>query len=256
MTEYVLNVECKEVKMGPDYSHISTTLFFQIDVHGNVTIKKQCYDVPSYNNPNTGSFAPQDIFILHDNIPIPKYMIEVFKQLLPVGAASRYSHIYWPHYLSVIESIKICKQKIKEDLEQDLEQDKQKIKEDPLLKSERRRRDLLLEEIKQLETQLESARHASKCNDLIRDNEKLKTENKELWESIERKKNESTGEKKKPSEPVSYYQRHFQRQFKPTVMSHGWHNPGGADICTPSNAQNSMVYNASTGIYEPGSTFR
>ena len=239
MTEYVLNVECKEVKMDPTYSNISTTLFFQIDVHGNVTIKKQCYDVPSYNNPNPGSFAPEDIFILHDNIPIPKYMIEVFKQLLPVGS-SRYSHLYWPHYLSVIESIKICKQKIKEDLEQD-----------PRLESERRRRDVLLEEIKRLENQLESARQAdaTKRNDLIRDNEKLKTENKELWESIERK-NESTGEKKKPSEPVYY-----QRQFKPSVMSHGWHNPGGADICTPSNAQNSMVYNASTGIYEPGSMF-
>lgn len=238
MTEYVLNVECTEVKVDQNYSHISTTLFFQIDVHGNVTIKKQSYDVPSYNNQNPGSFAPEDIFILHDNIPIPKYTIEVFKQLLPVGS-SRRAELYWPHYLTVIESIKICKQKIKEDLEQDKR-----------LESERRRRDVLLEEIKQLETQLESARQAdaSKRNDLIRDNEKLKAENKQLWESIERKK---MGEKKNPSDPVSFY----QRQFKPTVMSHGWHNPGGAVICTPSNAQNSMVYNAGTGIYEPGSMF-
>ena len=219
MTEYVLNVECKDV-LDQNCSYLSQTLFFQIDVHGNVTIKSQRYDVPSYTNPNPGSFAPQDIFILHDNIPIPNYMIEVFKQLLPVGS-SRYSHLYWSHYSNVIESIKICKQKIKEEIGQDTR-----------LVSERRRRDNLLDEINRLEKQLETARQVdqSKINYLIRDNEKLKHENKELWESIHRK---------------------GSRQVN-TTETRSWHNPGGADICTPSNAQNSMVYNECTGMYAPG----
>ena len=216
MTEYVLNVECKEVRMDPqNYSPISQKLFFQIDVHGNVTIKIQTYDTKSSQHS-----ALSDIFILHDNIPIPNYMIEVFKQLLP-SESSVYTGLYWSHYSNVIESIKICKQKIKEE-----------IKQDTRLVSERRRRDNLLDEINRLEKQLETARQVdqSKINYLIRDNEKLKHENKELWESIHRK---------------------GSRQVN-TTETRSWHNPGGADICTPSNAQNSMVYNECTGMYAPG----
>jgi hypothetical protein len=135
----------------------------------------------------------------------------------------------------VIGSIKICKQKIKEDLGRG---------QDIRLQTDKRRRDALLEEIKLLENQLEIARQTdeSKRNDLIRDNQKLKAENNELWESV-RKKNEDTREKK-PISHVSYYQRQFTVQDR-------WHNPGGSDICTPSNAQNSMVYNEYTGIYAP-----
>ena len=39
---------------------------------------------------------------------------------------------------------------------------------------------------------------------------------------------------------------------EPRSLNGCWHNPGGATICTPSNAMNSMVYNSHSGIYSPG----
>lgn len=50
--------------------------------------------------------------------------------------------------------------------------------------------------------------------------------------------------------PSKSYLEYKPAQYEPRTLNNCWHNPGGASICTQSNAMNPMVYNPASGIYE------
>ena len=146
--EYVLNVVCDQLRFSPEDVD-ATKLIIQIDVVG--TLRVIAYSV-------TGEY--QEIYTIQDHIPVPSYMIAVFKQLLPEDNCL-HTNLYWHHYMNVIESIKTFKQTYE--------------RPNNRLLAETR---LNLESDRQVET--------SKLNYLIKTNAALEEENKEVWELLER----------------------------------------------------------------------
>jgi antitoxin component of MazEF toxin-antitoxin module len=88
MTEYVLDIETSsqdyEVQFGSGADRPWTKYFFTIDINGNVNISIQ--KLPINNaNPNLEEYKKQNIVSINDNIPIPKYFIDIIKGLLQLN---------------------------------------------------------------------------------------------------------------------------------------------------------------------------
>lgn len=86
MSEYVLDIQtCSqdyEVHFGSGADRPCTKYFFTIDINGNVNIAIQIIP-PSYcNNPHVEQYQKRNIVSINDNIPIPKYFIDIIKGLL------------------------------------------------------------------------------------------------------------------------------------------------------------------------------
>ena len=147
MTEFVLDIETHtqsdnhSVHGCPSY----TKYFFKIDVNGNVNIseKTACKD--------DGSDEKKSILSINDNIPVPKYFINIIKALIlqvtfqQIDTINRninvpgcyygslehniihvsaiksdrgnYDHVYKKYWVMVIDTIKRIKQEVKEIVE-------------------------------------------------------------------------------------------------------------------------------------------
>jgi hypothetical protein len=141
MTEYVLNIETSsqdyEVPFGSSGDRPCTKYFFTIDINGNVNISNQILPINNAN-PNLEYYNKKNIVSINDNIPIPKYFIDIIKGLLQlnVGVAfTRFStefmvikpwattnsgHVplYYQHYWAiVINTIIKIKQEINKVIE-------------------------------------------------------------------------------------------------------------------------------------------
>jgi hypothetical protein len=89
MTEYVLNIETSsqdyEVPCGSGEDRPCTKYFFTIDINGNVNISIQILPINKYANPNVEEYKKKNIVSINDNIPIPKYFIDIIKGLLQLN---------------------------------------------------------------------------------------------------------------------------------------------------------------------------
>jgi hypothetical protein len=83
MTEYVLDIKTisKDHLVLHGGDDCRTEYFFTIDINGNVNIAIR--QVPqSHHNPHTEQFQKKNIVSINDNIPIPKYFINIIKELI------------------------------------------------------------------------------------------------------------------------------------------------------------------------------
>lgn len=236
MTEYVLEIINDLLRPPPPYDCAGSAekLYIKIDKNGNVEIKAQGISICS-GHPNQ-YYEIRDVLIINDNIPIPNYIINMLKVLLP-STSCNYTGLYRQHYHNVIESIKIIKRELEElccnpqnitDIKMKLEYS---ITENNILKKE----------IKNMKSKIKNIQ--TSYFDILNDNEKLKKENIELLEYISELKHKKNSMPKKNCI--------HDNNTPSNNLSNCWNNPGGATIYTKSNASNRMVYNETSGIYEP-----
>jgi hypothetical protein len=216
------------------------TYDFKINKKGNVYVKKGC-DHFRCDQPIPSS----ELFSIIDNIPVPEYIIEKIKTIIKthIGCGKGNSACREEKMLMFFDTVKYFKEYIKEQLENP------HITRGHIINTYQ-------EEIKRLKWEIESKNNIISEKDkslskkvvaetkLVQD---LREENRELYELVARLKGKETP--KTPSN--SWYSYSREPEYKNT-LSTCLSNPGGATICTQSNAQNSMVYNESSGNYEPG----
>jgi len=252
MSEYVLDVVNDMLRPPPPYDCASNAvkMYIKIDKYGNVDIKQQGISICS-GHPNQYCQI-NDVLIINDNIPIPDYVIEILKVLLP-STGCQYTKLYMEHYQNVISCIKILKEQLKKNV-RNLENEKDVLLK---LKYSTTKNEMLEKELREMENKIKNIQ--TSYFDMLKDNEKLKKENKSLDEEVVllRDKNKLLVEKKynkyerKIIDRSMNYSYHNERT-PPKTLHNCWTNPGGATIYTTECAANKMVYNNETGIYEPG----
>jgi hypothetical protein len=248
MTEYVLEVINDLLRPPPPYDcgGGAQKLYIKIDKNGNVDIKSQHISICS-GHPNQYC-AISDVLIINDDIPIPNYIITMLKELLP-STACQYTKLYQDHYNNVISCIKILKKELKALAFNPQNEKDIKIQ----LKYSTTQNGILKEEIIGMEQKIKNIQ--TSYFDTLKDNEKIKEENKQLLAKIEELKNNTTikppNTKKGNNTSISYSNNKIEQPPRIHSLQNCWSNPGGATIYTQSNAQNKMVYNEDSGIYEP-----
>jgi hypothetical protein len=252
MSEYVLDVVNDMLRPPPPYDCASNAvkMYIKIDNHGNVEIKQQGISICS-GHPNQYCQI-NDVLIINDNIPIPDYIIEILKVLLP-STGCQYTKLYIEHYQNVISCIKILKEQLKKNVRNPENEKDVLLK----LKYSTTKNEMLEKELREMENKIKNIQ--TSYFDMLKDNEKLKEENKSLHEEVVllRDKNKLLVEKKynkyenKIIDRSMNYSYHNERT-PPKTLHNCWTNPGGATIYTTERAANKMVYNDETGIYEPG----
>ena len=108
MTKYIVNTALRNLTDHP-YGYNQVTLYIKIDINGNIDIKRQ--------NQGDRHFGPgpiHDHLIINDNIPIPTYMINMIKHLIPEPAIFVSGSL--ERFLNIIESIKILKNDMKNNI--------------------------------------------------------------------------------------------------------------------------------------------
>lgn len=275
---YVLD-EIREIKNSSDgndnYLH---KYHYQIDSHGSVKIEHTC---GSYWQGQVIWAKAQTRFSVNDNIPIPAYLVDMLKELVTYPSyidKPTYSSGFWDK--NVINVFNKIKSGLKELANNPLDATDIKSQLDFFMN----KNEMLQNELKEMEQKCKNIQAA--YVDTLKDNEKIKQEkealNEKLKKEIEDLKVKNTKiteaywktasdiarlsseklalELAKPK--VMYrYTSEFGPDFEPEfnkidhVHSHSlqdcYHNPGGATIYTNANAMNRMVYNPSSGIYEP-----
>jgi hypothetical protein len=243
MDTYALDVETPEIRdepvpSGGSYFSNYHKYYFKIDKNGNVNVKSIMINHTSGHPPQ--SYPIKEELVITDNIHIPDYLLDGIKYHISMLTGH---YVYRSHYLILINLISHYKKSLKEQVE-----NPQNI------------RDLTIntykEEIKRLKWEIESKNNIisekdkSLSNKVVAETklvQDLRAENTELYELVARLKGKETPK----TSSNSWYSYSREPEYKNT-LSTCWSNPGGATICTQSNAQNSMVYNESSGIYEPG----
>ena len=245
MTEYVLEVINDMLRPPPPYDcgGGAQKLYIKIDKNGNVDIKSQHISICS-GHPNQ-YYGISDVLIINDDIPIPNYIITMLKELLP-STACQYTKLYQDHYNNVISCIKILKKELKALAFNPQNENDIKLQ----LTYSTTQNGILKEEIIGMEKKIKNIQ--TSYFDTLKDNEKIKEENKQLLAKIEQLKNEMKIKPITKSKPSNAYSNNKIEQ-PPRIHSlqNCWSNPGGATIYTQTNAQNRMVYNEDSGIYEP-----
>ena len=209
---------------GTNYTHE-----FIIDTNGNVFVKE---GQTHYSNPTPP--PTKELFSIKDNIKIPDYIIDLLNHLINkhgVGAgygntACRYERVHM-----FFEIVKQVKKSIKEMMDNPQnEEDVKNQLEFTIIKKE-----LIEKHLLEMEQKIKNIQTA--YFDTLKDNEKLQDENKLLKEQINKLEN-----KIKDTPPTTYIKVPYDNI--PTRFDYsGWG--------TKPNAQNRMVYNKNTGIYEP-----
>jgi hypothetical protein len=77
MTEFLLDIETHAQRNHYDNHYGYTKYFFQIDVNGNVNISEQYAETTG-----TPRGERKNILSINDNIPVPKYFINIIKPLI------------------------------------------------------------------------------------------------------------------------------------------------------------------------------
>lgn len=244
MTDYALDVVNDVLRRANDQQGPICKLYIKIDKNGNVDIK--CQTIDRCNGRPDQYLKIYDLLIINDNIHIPDYIIDMLRKLLP-STACHYTGLYMEHYENVIESIRMLKVLLR-----DLARNPQNTSDIKMqLECEIRKNSILEKEIIRMEKEITDMESKIKniqtlYLNILNDNEKLKKENSELYETIVKFK---YGQNYRPNEkfidcPIDYTQS--------KNLSDCWSNPGGASVYTKSNGSCTMVYNEDTGIYEPG----
>jgi hypothetical protein len=241
MDSYVLDVETPQIRdVPPDGVTCWSNwykYYFKIDKNGNVNVKSIIINCTSGHPPQSSPIY--EVLNITDNIPIPDYLLDGIKYYI----SNLTGQVYRSHCELLINLISQFKKSLKDQVE-----------------NPENSRDLTIntykEQIKSLKREIESKKNIiTEQNEamskkveaetkLVQD---LRAENKELYELVARLK----GKESQKTTTNSWYSYSREPEYKST-LSTCWSNPGGATICTQSNAQNSMVYNESSGIYEPG----
>lgn len=216
------------------------TYDLKIDKKGNVYIKQ---GGAHFRDPQP--VASHELFSIIDNIPIPESIIEKIKNIIKthIGETKGNGACRKEKMDMFFDTVKYFKEYIKEQSENPQNSRDQTI-------------NTYKEQIKSLKWEIESKNNIisekdkSLSNKVVSETklvQDLRAENKELYELVARLK----GKDSPKTTTNSWYSYSREPEYKST-LSTCWSNPGGATICTQSNAQNSMVYNESSGIYEPG----
>jgi hypothetical protein len=255
-TTYLINYETQPALHTPNsfgsYAYNMSKYWFKIDTKGNINIKTQNICVCSMQ-PNTYS-TPTDELVINDNIPIPEYIIKTLKSLIENHDTNYYSC----HWQCIINTIKTLKDELKIISNNPKKSDIQTLIE--FYQSEKQKNKIM-------ETNLTEANKKIKDLQTYSDNtlkkyEELKKENikfNEYKQKIEQEKSQQSAlkykerklEQEKKSTEIPWL-RVRENEYKSSHnLSNCWSNPGGATIYTQSNAQNTMVYNEATGIYQP-----
>lgn len=282
MTEYILS----QTLYATDF-HASAascwgniyTYDFKIDIRGNVYVKSgsACY--------NDQQPQPiRDEFTIIDNIAIPEYIIELFKNLIKThcisingkgNVACRLEKTQM--FFDIVKQLKKSIENISKnsqnitDIKTQLElyQNKNKILEKEL----RNTLNKTTEKIQNIQTDYDNT---------LKNNTKINTENTELREQIRKLKEEITKTKTEFTQKIqklesdNRFMKNMRNGKKETTsnqfiltnnntytskpiyttqksnLDDCWSNTGGTTIYTKPNAQNRMVYNETSGIYEPG----
>lgn len=244
MSEYVVDILTQFYRLHPADGSCGSSwkqYMIKIDNKGNVVISQNFMNTCSGHSPTYSGFGK--ILEINDNIPIPTYLISIIKQMFTSTyqktRIGNYSHLYNDHWEIIIDTLKLLKQEIKQitenpqnilDINNQLETYITKFK--------------LQEEMNStLENKIENIQKA--YFDTLNDNKKLKDESKILKEQITRLENEIKNRKDIVYINVPY------ENLEPKSLKNCWSNPGGATIYTKPNASNKMVYNETSGIYEP-----
>jgi hypothetical protein len=214
------------------------TYDLKIDTKGNVYIKQ---GGAHFRDPQP--VASHELFSIIDNIPIPEGIIEKIKNIIKthIGETKGNGACRKEKMDMFFDTVKYFKEYIKEQVE-----NPQNIRGHII--------NIYNEEIRRLQKEVYSKNDTIKeyvnSNKVVSETklvQDLRAENKELYELVARLK----GKESPKTTTNSWYSYSREPEYKST-LSTCWSNPGGATICTQSNAQNSMVYNESSGIYEPG----
>jgi len=245
MDTYVLDVETPEIRdepiplMGSTYYN-SNKYYFKIDKNGNVNVKSIMIN-HTCGHPSQ-SYPIYEELNITDNIPIPDYLLDIIKYYT---STLKGHYVYRSHYSMVIGLVIQFKKSLKEQSENPensrdhiINNYKEQVKN--LKREIESKKNIITEMEKSLSKKVETE------TKLVQD---LREENRELYELVATLRKEKditsyTGFDKKSNG--------FAKVYPFDSLSNCWSNPGGATICTQSNAQNSMVYNESSGIYEPG----
>lgn len=274
MTEYILN----ETLYATDF--VSTagccwgnifTFDFKITTFGNVHVMQ---GIASYNDPQP--IPRTELFSIIDNIPIPEHIIDLFKYLMKThcvtpnlkgNVACRMEKTQM--FFDIVKNLKkslgnITKNSVETPAELQAKIEYYINKNTTITKG----LEGANEKIKNMKEQYD-------C--VVKQNEKLKKENAELNERLQKFEQEkikqtlsAIRERKEIQQLSKSYQARKEIQQIPKKviinnnnntgflnytsrpsLSNSWSNPGGASICTAANASNLMVYNELSRIYEP-----
>ena len=218
---------------GTNYTHE-----FIIDTSGNVFVKG---GQTRYSNP-TQPPPIYEYFSIIDNIKLPDYIIDLLNHLIKgndpeynpsngVGGGSGNTACRHERVIMFFEIVKQVKKSIKEmTINPQNQEDIQNQLEFTITKNE-----LIEKQLLEMEQKIKNIQIA--YFDTLKDNEKLQDENKLLKEQINKLEN------KIKANPTTTYIKVPYDNIPTTFDYSGWG--------TKSNAQNRMVYNKNTGIYEP-----
>ncbi len=164
MTEYLIDFLTPRMAIDYHTPYQTNQYGFKIDNNGNVTIQYEGY----YNG-----VIIQTIDI-HDNVPIPLYLIDILKMLLKTGDENNHNYrVYCDYYGHIIEVIKRLKKKLAE-----------------LVNNPENKEDLQLqlkfmfkkEELNKIEFNEIEQKHIKSIKNIQKYNEKLKEENYKMRE--------------------------------------------------------------------------
>jgi hypothetical protein len=160
MTEYLIDYLTPRMAINYYTAYSTNQYRFKIDNNGNVTIQYEGF----YNGPRIETID------IHDNIPIPLYLIDILNMLIK---PERNYTVYGEYYLHIIEIIKKLKTKLAE-----------------LVNNPENKEDIQLqlkfmfkkEELNKIEFNEMEQKHIKSIKNIQKYNEKLKKENHQLRE--------------------------------------------------------------------------
>jgi len=210
------------------------TYEFIIDINGNVFVKEGICNYNETRNPN----PTKEYFSIIDNIKIPDYIIDLFNHLLEknslgIGVGSGNGACNLDKVVMFFELVKELKKSIK--IMTNNPQNEKYVKNQ--LEFTRRKNELIESQLLEMEQKIKNIQNA--YFDTIKDNEKIISENIFLKKQIQELENKiiikNTDSTKYNHTPYDYFSNNSS-----FLYCYG----------TPSNAQNRMVYNENTAIYE------
>ena len=214
---------------------------FRIDKNGNVNVK---FGRIHYSNPQP---KPTELlFEIVDNIKVPDYIIQLYKHLIKTHLVSQNmgnGACRLEKTEMFFEIVKNLKKSIKNIYDNPENYTDIKLQID-LYKHKNK---IFKNELTKMNTKIENIQTA--YFDTLNDNKQMKDENKLLKEKIKQLETDIKTQKAKTnytSKPI------YTTPTQTSNLGDCWSNPGGATIYTQPNAQNRMVYNETSGIYEPG----
>jgi len=229
MTSYVLDIEThlqRNDESGYNGCPLSYKYFFKIDINGNVNISKQS----SVHNNGRGEEIGEkkNVVTINDNIPVPKYFINIIKALIlqttleEIERANKshntikkyqiidstrqdkgiYAHVYEPYWIMVIDVIKRIKQEVRELIENPEDNLDIKTQLDTYIAKSKLQQEHILEVEKKMEN-IQTAYF-----DALNDNKKIKETNNALRTKIaglESKLNEELSKASNKKQLDEYY---------------------------------------------------